>query len=255
MPALVGTSGWLYQHWRGSFYPPTLAQRRWLPFYAGRFATVELNNSFYRLPDKARFQNWAAGVPDAFIFSLKASRYLTHIRRLRDPAEPVARLLNRVEGLGKALGPILMQLPPNLKADLDLLCAAMDAFPHRFRLAVEFRDPSWNDEAVFSAMARREVAYCLADRRGRIEPWRRTASWGYVRFHEGRASPPTSYGRQALQSAAEELSDIYDPGDDLYIYFNNDTAAAAVDNAEAFAGIMRQRGWTVPQGPGEPQGS
>ena len=132
MTVLIGTSGWHYQHWKGLFYPSGLPASRWLGYYAERFDTVELNNAFYRLPEQATFEAWAKAVPDHFTVAVKASRYLTHIRRLRDPAEPVARLMEQARGLGAKLGPILLQLPPDFKVDVDLLAATLTRFPHRY---------------------------------------------------------------------------------------------------------------------------
>lgn len=250
MPAFVGTSGWQYSDWRERFYPKGMAQRQWLASYAGRFPTVELNSSFYRLPERSRFEQWAAQVPEGFVFSVKASRYLTHVKRLRDPVEAVERLVGRVEGLARKAGPILLQLPPSLPADLDSLCGALDAFPRRCRLAVEWRHRSWDDEAVFAALEARDVCYCLADRAGPLLPWRRTASFGYVRFHEGRSTPRPRYGQGELRSAGERVRRLFDPDDDVYVYFNNDTGGAAPDNARSFAGIMQRAGWRVPGGLG-----
>ena len=147
MPVLVGTSGWQYQHWRGRLYPPRLAQARWLEHYAERFATVESNNAFYRLPEPATFAAWAERTPPGFVMAVKASRYLTHIKRLRDPEEPVGRLLDHARHLGPKLGPILLQLPPTLKADPAALDRALRAFPPGIRVAVEPRhDTWWTDE-------------------------------------------------------------------------------------------------------------
>ena len=131
MPVLVGTSGWQYRDWRGVLYPAGVPQRRWLEHYASQYATVENNNAFYRLPSRDTFAAWRDRTPDGFVMAVKASRYLTHIRRLRDPAEPVARLLGAAAGLGPRLGPVLLQLPPNLAADPPLLAACLDQFPAR----------------------------------------------------------------------------------------------------------------------------
>ena len=143
MPVLVGTSGWQYRDWRGRLYPQGLAQARWLEHYADRFATVESNNAFYRLPEPATFAAWAERTPPGFVMAVKASRYLTHIRRLRDPEEPVCRLLDHARHLGPKLGPVLLQLPPTLKADPAALDRTLRAFPPGVRVAVEPRHDSW----------------------------------------------------------------------------------------------------------------
>jgi uncharacterized protein YecE (DUF72 family) len=238
----VGTSGWQYADWRGRFYPPGVPQRRWLEYYAARFATVEVNNAFYRLPERSVFEQWRARTPDGFVVAVKASRYLTHVRRLREPAEPVARLLERATALGDRLGPILLQLPPTLRADADLLAACLRCFPASVRVAVEPRHESWWTEPVRAALTDHGAALCWADRRGRpVTPLWRTADWGYLRMHEGRAQPWPRYGRSALRSWAERLADTWTAGQDAYVYFNNDPGGAAISDAETFLRIAGRR--------------
>ena len=148
MPVLIGTSGWQYADWRGRFYPRGLALAKWLEHYASHFETVELNNSFYRLPDEETFARWRAATPTGFLFSVKASRYLTHVRRLKDPEEPVHRLMEHARGLGRSLGPVLVQLPPNLALDVGALEAVLKAFPRRTKVVFEPRHESWFVEEV-----------------------------------------------------------------------------------------------------------
>ncbi|HSS09760.1 MAG TPA: DUF72 domain-containing protein [Acidimicrobiales bacterium] len=238
MPFLVGTSGWQYRDWRGAFYPDGLRQADWLSFYAQRFATVEVNNAFYRLPDADVFARWAARTPPDFSVAVKASRYLTHIRRLKEPTEPVNRLLERARSLGPKLGPILLQLPPNLPARLGDLATTLAAFPKSIKVAVEFRHPSWYTEATTAVLAEHDAALCWADSPRRRTPEWRTATWGYLRMHEGRASPRPCYGRQALSSWAKRLADRFKPSEDVYVYFNNDTNACAVANAEELSRLL-----------------
>ena len=233
MALLVGTSGWQYKDWRGRFYPPGLAQARWLEYYAEHFATVEVNNAFYRLPERSVFARWRDETPPGFVTAVKVSRYLTHIRRLRDPTEPVSRLADRAVGLGDRLGPFLLQLPPTLRADADLLDACLRAFPRSARVAVEPRHASWWSDEVRAVLERRRAALCWADRRGRpVTPLWATAGWGYVRLHEGTASPRPSYGRAALATWLDRIGNAWSPADaDVYVYFNNDPGGAAVRNA------------------------
>jgi uncharacterized protein YecE (DUF72 family) len=199
VPVTVGTSGWHYPHWRGGFYPRTLPPREWLRHYAERFATVEINNAFYRLPEVTAVAGWAAAVPDDFVVTVKASRYLTHVRRLRDPEEPVARFRQRMAGLGSKFGPVLLQLPPNLRIDTDALASTLAAFSG-LKVAVEFRHPSWYVPETQQALADAGAALCITDTAGRRTPLWRTSTWGYVRFHAGRARPSSCYGRAALDS-------------------------------------------------------
>ena len=257
MPVLIGTSGWQYRDWRGGLYPAGVAQRNWLEHYATQFATVENNSTFYRLPAPQTFAGWRDRTPGDFVMAVKASRYLTHVRKLRDPAEPVARLLERADRLGPKLGPILLQLPPTLTAEPALLDACLRAFrdaprPGRgpLRLAVEPRHPSWWTEEVEQILAAHDAALSWADRLGRpVTPLWRTAGWGYLRFHEGTADPWPSYGRQALRSWADRVAQAW-PGDaDVYVYFNNDAGGAAVVNSAEFGALARDAGLPVTRTP------
>jgi uncharacterized protein YecE (DUF72 family) len=242
----VGTSGWHYRDWRGVFYPADLPTRRWLEYYASRFGTVELNNSFYRLPSTDAFSAWRDAVAGDFVFAVKASRYLTHYRRLRDPEEPVERLLAAAEGLGDKLGPVLLQLPPDLRADVDGLARVFDAFAKRARLACEFRHESWHTDAVYALLRDRDVALCLTDRRNRHGPLVRTASWGFLRMHEGTAEPRPHYGTRALQSWVDRIADLWGRQADCFVYFNNDHRACAPRDAATFLDLARARGLEVP---------
>jgi uncharacterized protein YecE (DUF72 family) len=242
MPALVGTSGWQYGHWRGRLYPRGLAQRRWLEHYAERFATVEVNATFYRLPRPETLEDWARRTPDDFIVAIKASRYLTHIRRLRDPEEPVARLMGVASRLGPKLGPVLVQLPPGMRRDTGLLAAALKAFPAGVRVACEFRDESWRHDDVWRLLERHGAALCMADRRSRTGEVRRTADWGYLRLHEGRASPRPCYGPAALDSWARRLARLFGPDDDVFVFLNNDTAGCAPRDARVIARRLARAG-------------
>ncbi len=239
---MIGTSGWHYQHWRAGFYPAGLPASKWLAYYAERFGTVEVNNAFYRLPTIEAFGAWAATVPDDFVVAVKASRYLTHIKRLKEPAEPVERLWNRAEALGPKLGPVLLQLPPNLSLDLDNLDKTLSAFPAAARVTVEFRHPSWWVPGTRRVLERHRAALCLADNTGPRTPLWRTAAWGYLRLHAGRASPSPCYGRVALRHWADRLADEWTTGDDLYVYFNNDTSGCAPRDAHLFAVALRRVG-------------
>lgn len=235
MPVLVGTSGWQYRHWRERFYPGTLAQGEWLEFYAERFATVEINNTFYNLPRPDVFERWARRTPDDFLFVVKASRYLTHIKKLREPREPVERLMEGASRLGPKLGAVLLQLPPSLRIDVPALEDTLTAFPAGVRIALEPRHASWFDDEVRALLERHGAALSLVDRRNRRSPLWRTADWTYLRLHEGRAAPRPCYGRAALTTWARRLADGWEAGADCYVFFNNDPAACAVRDAIVFA--------------------
>lgn len=261
MPVLVGTSGWQYRDWRGGLYPQGVAQRRWLEHYATRYVTVENNGTFYRLPSRETFEGWRLRTPDDFVMAVKASRYLTHVRRLRDPAEPVARLLGAAAGLGPKLGPILLQLPPTMTAAPALLDACLKEFragwpavrgegPEVLRIAVEPRHESWWTGEVREVLAGHDAALCWADRLGRpVTPLWRTASWGFLRFHEGTADPWPRYGEQALQTWVGRIQEAHLSHADVYVYFNNDPGGAAVVNSAEFAVLARQAGLTATRTP------
>lgn len=242
MAVLIGTSGWQYASWRGRFYPASLPQRSWLEHYAARFQTVEVNNAFYRLPAAATFDAWAARTPDDFVVAVKASRYLSHLRRLRDPAEPVRRLMERAVHLGGQLGPVLVQLPATFPLDLGRLTDTLDAFPAGTKVAFEPRHPSWHVEEVAEALAARDQAFCLSDAPGRVAPRWRTASWGYLRMHAGRAAPAPCYGPTALRRWAEHLAELWSPDEEVHVYFNNDGCGCAVRDARRFAAALRRAG-------------
>lgn len=242
MTVWVGTSGWQYADWRGRLYPPTTAQRLWLEHYAERFATVEVNNAFYRLPERSVFEGWRERTPAGFVVAVKASRYLSHIRRLREPAEPVGRLMERAAGLGDKLGPILLQLPPDFRCDLGRLDATLDCFPAGTRVAVELRHESWFTAETAALLERHGAAFCLADSPARRTPTWRTADWGYVRFHEGRSLPHPCYGRAALRTWAGRLADLFGPAGEVFAYFNNDPGGCAVRDAVRFARELERAG-------------
>jgi uncharacterized protein YecE (DUF72 family) len=243
MAVFVGTSGWQYREWRDRFYPKGVAQARWLEHYAEGFATVESNNAFYRLPERSTFEAWARRTPDDFVWAVKMSRYLTHIKRLKDPAEPVARFLDRAEGLGPKLGPVLLQLPPTLKADLDALEAVLELLARRVRVAVEFRHDTWFTEPVRRLLERHGAALCLADRDSRaLTPMWRTAGWGYLRLHAGVARPRPCYGRRALDGWARRVAETWGPSADVFVYFNNDGRGCAPRDARAFGRAAEREG-------------
>ncbi|MDH6571452.1 uncharacterized protein YecE (DUF72 family) [Streptomyces sp. SAI-117] len=242
MTLFVGTSGWQYKDWRGVLYPDGVPVRHWLEEYAGHFPTVEINNAFYRLPSRETFEAWRERVPGDFVVAVKASRYLTHIKRLKDPEEPVHRLMSHAEGLGDRLGPVLLQLPPTLRADTELLDACLACFPTSVRVAVEPRHSSWWTPETRKVLETRGAALCWADVRARpVTPLWRTTDWGYVRFHEGRARAWPSYGRRSLETWAARIGETWAGSEDVYVYFNNDPNGAAVRNAKTFTSLCQPR--------------
>lgn len=249
MPVVIGTSGWHYEDWRPRFYPAGMGPARWLGLYAERFAVVEANSTFYRLPEESTFEHWRDSVPDDFVFALKASRYLTHVRRLQDPSEPVARLMGRAGVLGSHLGPVLLQLPPTLEADPDRLDATLAAFGGRVRVAVEPRHASWFVDDVRAVLTERAAALCVADGGPVDMPAWRTTDWTYLRFHGGTGRPRSCYKRQELADLAAHLLDEGDPTEDAYCFFNNDTLGCALRDGRVFADLAERLGREVTRVP------
>ncbi|MBO0836988.1 MAG: DUF72 domain-containing protein [Actinobacteria bacterium] len=255
MPILIGTSGWQYRDWRGAFYPAGVPAARWLEHYAAQFPTVENNGTFYRLPATQTFADWQSRTPASFVMAIKASRYLTHIRRLREPAEPVARLLTAAAGLGDRLGPVLIQLPPTMRAAPALLDSCLAEFAAKsraisglraVRTCVEFRHQSWETEEIRQILTQYNAALCWSDRLGRPQgPLWRTADWGYLRFHEGAASPWPRYGRQSLKTWLARIAADFPTEASVFAYFNNDQRAAAPADAAALRAAADRAGWPV----------
>ena len=232
-----GACGWNYSDWRPRFYPKKLAQSKWLGYYCRHFDTVEINNSFYRLPEKHTFESWKDQSPEGFIFAVKASRYLTHIKKLKDPEEPLDRLLSHSSGLGEKHGPILYQLPPRWRADLDRLQHFLKLLPKDMRHVFEFRDDSWQSEEVWSALSRYSAAYCIMDHPDLPLHIRTTTGFSYIRMHYG-DSIRGNYSDEQLSVWAHRIEELLKCGD-VYVYFNNDQRAFAVKNAVALKKMFK----------------
>jgi uncharacterized protein YecE (DUF72 family) len=227
----IGCSGWSYEHWRGLLYPETGSSARWLALYAESFDTVEVNTTFYRLPPSSTVTGWAKRTPPEFCFAVKGSRYVTHVKRLREMSAGVARLEDRIAPLreSRKLGPILWQLPPTFKRDDSRLAEALAALPDG-RHAFEFRHASWFDDGVYGLLATHGVALVVADRAPEPPtPWVDTADWSYLRFHSGRGRNG-NYSARELELWAERIAERWQEG---YVYFNNDWHGYAFRNALA----------------------
>jgi uncharacterized protein YecE (DUF72 family) len=231
----IGCSGWNYAHWRhGVFYPERCPPARWLRYYAQFFDTVELNNTFYRLPRTTAVARWVAESPRDFVFAVKVSRYVTHIKRLLETEEHLPLLLERIEPLLRSpkLGPLLWQLPPTFRRDDERLAAALDVFPRSLRHALEFRHESWFTPDVMALLRERNVALVIADRPeiASFQTHELTADFTFVRFHHGSRGLRGNYSDAELDEWAERIRGWHDRGD-VFAYFNNDWEGFAIRNA------------------------
>ena len=231
MGAFIGTSGWHYEHWRGVFYPPDLRPKEYLAFYARYFSTVEVNNTFYQLPTAGTVRNWAATTPAGFTFALKASQYITHRKRLKDPESTLGRFIGTVSLLGEKVGPLLFQLPPRFKVDLPRLEVFLDALPRSGHYAFEFRDHSWFVSGVRDALIRHNAGFCLYDQAGLVTPVWITAPFVYVRLHGSGETYQGRYSEEMLRPYAARILEWADEGKQIFCYFNNDPMGNAVENA------------------------
>jgi uncharacterized protein YecE (DUF72 family) len=237
----IGCSGWQYKHWRNDFYPAELPQSGWFAHYARTFDTVEINNSFYRLPEATTFGKWREQAPSRFLYAVKASRFLTHMKKLKDPEEPIARFFDRAHHLGRHLGPILYQLPPNWPLNLERFETFLAALPRKYRHTVEFRETSWYDERVYDLLRRYGVALCLHDMQGSATGPMVVGPFIYVRFHHGTKKYGGRYPDDRLATWADWLVERRREGLDVFAYFNNDTGGHAPRDAVRLRALVQQR--------------
>jgi uncharacterized protein YecE (DUF72 family) len=237
----IGTSGWSYDHWVGPFYPPELPADRRLAFYAGQLSSVEINNSFYQLPSERSLQTWREDVPAGFIFAAKASRYITHLKKLKDPEQSLGQFFERVNLLGEHLGPILFQLPPRWRFNPDRLARFLGALSKDYRYAFELRDQSWHNEQALDLLQAHRAAFCIYELDGFLSPKSVTADFVYVRLHGPTGPYQGDYDRQTLAGWAGAFSSWSRKGLDVYCYFDNDEAGYAASNALALEEMLLGR--------------
>jgi uncharacterized protein YecE (DUF72 family) len=234
----IGCSGWVYDHWKETFYPAGLRAADRLAFYAARFSTAEINASFYRLPTEQAVANWARTAPEGFVFAWKVSRYLTHSKRLKDPQESLALVFDRMQGLGAKAGPALFQLPPQMKRDDARLAAFLPHLPRGWRHVIEFRHPSWYAPEVLAMLEAHDVALCLSDHAAAPAPWAATASFVYVRGHGPSGRYFGDYTDEALNEWAARIAGWRAQGRDVYAYFDNDIGTAAPADASRLIQLL-----------------
>ena len=228
----IGTSGWYYDHWRERFYPADLPKSKWFEYYARYFDTVEINNTFYHLPKEQTLQRWHDIAPKNFLYAVKANRYITHIKKLKDSAEPLERLFERVGLLKSRLGPILYQLPPSLHKNLDLLETFIKLLPRRKTAVFEFRHESWYADDTYELLDKSGTGFCIHDMPGKESPRIVTGGIIYIRFHGTTGRYSGSYPTSQLQDRAKWLKDQARKVRAIYVYFNNDEHAHAIKNAK-----------------------
>lgn len=236
----IGTSGWHYEHWKGPFYPSTMSSKDFLNYYMKSFSTVEMNRTFYSLPEKTVFTGYAKRVPTPFIFSVKASRFITHIKRLKNPKLAIRRFFSRIRGLGPHLGPILFQLPPHWKLNQERLLVFLQALPKGYRYAFEFRDISWQTEEVYDLLKQYGVAFCIYELGAVLTPFITTTDFLYIRLHGPKGAYAGKYSLPTLKKWATFFRREASNGKDIYCYFDNDEAGYAPLNAKTLIGLLKK---------------
>ncbi|HEX22045.1 MAG TPA: DUF72 domain-containing protein [Chromatiales bacterium] len=235
----VGTSGWAYPHWKGPFYPEDLPDRERLAYYARHFSCVEINNSFYRLPSEHNLASWRDSTPADFLFAVKASRYLTHMKKLKNPQAGLDTFFQRIDLLGDKLGPVLFQLPPRWRCNPGRLEAFLRILCGTHRHAFEFRDTSWINDAVLALLEQYGAAFCIYDLAGYRTPLHLTADFVYVRLHGPGDAYQGSYDERTLSDWAARIREWQASGLDVHCYFDNDQAGYAVDNARNLQALLQ----------------
>lgn len=227
----IGTSGWHYPHWVGPFYPKNTASEEFLSYYVHNFSTVEINNTFYNLPAHETLAHWRDETPKNFLFTCKASRYITHMKKLKDPKKSIERFFETVTVLGRKLGPILFQLPPRWRKNVPRLEEFLKVLPKKFRYAFEFRDMSWCDEETYQVLRNHKAAFCLYHLAGQWSPEIVTADFVYIRLHGPQDSYQGKYTKRTLRRWANKCREWAKSGKDVYCYFDNDDRGFAPTNA------------------------
>ena len=235
----IGTSGYHYNHWLGTFYPQGLPPPQMLAFYLRHFDTVEINNSFYRLPSVAAFENWRDSTPDDFCFAVKASRYITHMKKLKNPESGLNNFLPRVEVLGEKLGPVVFQLPPRWRCDVGRLAEFLSRLPAGRRFSFELRDPSWHNPTVYELLSRYNIAFCIYELAAFQSPLEITADFSYIRLHGPKEKAyQGSYNRSSLVEWANRIREWRRELKAIYLYFDNDEAGYAAKNAMEIKSLL-----------------
>lgn len=236
----IGTSGWHYKHWCGPFYENRTAPSQMLQVYLRYFDTVEINNSFYKLPSAETFRLWRQSAPPGFRFAVKASRFITHMKKLKDPQNALDNILKRAAELKDKLGPILFQLPPKWMVNAERLEEFLAALPQRHQYAFEFRERSWHKDAIYDILRRHNAAFCMYELNGFHSPAPITADFTYIRLHGPGGPYQGSYSQETLREWARKIERWGERLKDIYVYFDNDQAAFAAGNALQLKQMVRE---------------
>ncbi|MDT7044079.1 DUF72 domain-containing protein [Candidatus Nitronereus thalassa] len=237
----IGTSGWHYPHWVGPFYPKTMPTSEFISYYSRHFHTVEINNTFYHLPSVETFEAWGKGTPKHFLFACKGSRFITHMKKLKDPEASVQKFFDAIQGLGPKLGPVLFQLPPRWKVNLERLESFLKVLPGNRPFAFEFRDESWLQQETYDLLRHYHAGLCLYHLAGKVTPIEVTADFVYIRLHGPGDAYQGSYQSSVLDAWARKCVMWINAGKDVYCYFDNDEHAYAVKNALALERKVMKR--------------
>lgn len=227
----IGTSGWHYKHWIGNFYPESMKAADYFEFYMKHFHTVEINNSFYKLPPEKTFTQWKNAAHNRFIYAVKANRFITHMKKLKDPEKSLEKFLHNIVFLEDRLGPVLFQLPPKWKCNIDRLKAFLEALPSHFKYTIEFRDQTWYAEEVYALLKKHNVAFCIYELEHHLSPIKTTADFIYIRLHGPEQKYQGKYTDDQMQKWAEDCKRWASEGIDVFLYFDNDQNGYAVQNA------------------------
>jgi len=236
----IGTSGWMYNHWKGPFYPEKFPNNEMLKYYANKFKTVEVNSSFYRLPTTKTVQKWMNETPDQFIFSIKASQFITHRKYLKDGQETTKKFFDVIKGLKNKLGVILFQLPPNWHYNYERIREFVEILPKQYLYTFEMRHPSWYEQEVFELFKKYNIALCIHDFTGDLFLEKITANFIYIRFHGPIRLYYGKYSSDHLNQWAEKISKWITQNIKIYVYFNNDAHGWAVENALEINKILKK---------------
>lgn len=237
----IGTSGWSYKHWKGTFYPKELKEKDQLEYYYSQFKTVELNNPFYRLPTAKTFKAWRGSVPEDFLFAVKGSRYITHMKKLKVDKATISQFVSRVSKLEEKAGPILFQLPPTWKVNTERLETFLSRLPAGYRYTIEFRNQTWYTQEVYDILHKHNAAFCIYELAGHTSPEVVTADFVYIRLHGPGAKYQGSYTTTALKRWGDKCGEWENSGKDVYVYFDNDQKGYAAFNALALNKIVDGR--------------